>query len=193
LSNSIVERVDQRDIQRRGGIYAKYPSSYVVCSILKQYGITRVLDVTYGEGRFYKLCHDSLRIIASDPVKRCWAVKPDSFIQANVFQLYKRIEGEGADRWRCDAVVVDPPKWSRNARYRVHDMLNFIIGTPESIIEYASKIAQLIHAPYMLVHYKRLLQLNGYKPIHVVEYRWYHRYLRVDDNNHSLYILYSTR
>jgi len=72
-------------------------------------------------------------------------------------------------------------------------VLNFIIGTPESITEYALKTAQVIQAPYMLVHYKRVLQLNGYKPIHVVEYRWFHRYLRVDDSNHSLYILCSSR
>ncbi len=85
----ILEHVDQRDIQKRGGYYAKYPSSHVVCSLLKRYGVTSVLDVTYGEGRFYKLCRSGLRIIASDPVKRDWVVKPDSFIQANVFYLYR--------------------------------------------------------------------------------------------------------
>ena len=188
-----MERVDQRDIQRRGGDYAKYPSSYVVCSLLKKYGITRILDVTYGEGRFYKLCHDSLRIIGSDPVKWDWVVKPDSFIQADVFHLYRLVSAKQLTVTGLDAVVVDPPRWTRDARYKVHDMLNYLIGTPELIIEYASKIAQLIHTPYMLVHYKRVLQLNGYKPVHVVEYRWYHRYLRVNDNNHSFYILYSTR
>jgi hypothetical protein len=149
--------------------------------------------VTYGEGRFYKLCRNSVRIIASDPVKRDWVVEPDSFIQANVFQLYRLVSTKQFTATDLDAVVVDPPKWSRNARYRVHDMLNYLIGTPELIIEYALKIAQLVHAPYMLVHYKKILQLNGYKPIHIVEYRWFHRYLRVSDDNHSLYILYSTR
>jgi len=188
-----VERVDQRDIQKRGGDYAKYPSSYVVCSLLKKYNITRILDVTYGEGRFYKLCRSDLRITGSDPVRRDWVVKPDSFIQADIFHLYRLASAEQFTATDLDAIVVDPPKWTRNARYKVHDMLNYIIGTPELIIEYALKIAQLIHAPYMLVHYKRVLQLNGYKPVHVVEYRWYHRYLRVSDNNHSLFVLYSIR
>jgi hypothetical protein len=187
----IVERVDQRDIQRLGGSYAKYPSSHVVCSLIKKYGIVSVLDVTYGEGRFYRLCRDRVRIIASDPVKRDWVVKPDRFTQASVFQLYRIIEAEGAERWRSNAVVVDPPKWTRNAVYRKRDMLNYIIGTPELIVEYASKVAQLVRASYVLVHYKRMLQLSGYKPVHVVEYRWLHRYLRATDKNHSLYIVYS--
>ncbi len=69
-------------------------------------------------------------------------------------------------------------------------MLNYLIGTPELIIEYAAKTAGLLGARYLLVHYKKILQLNGYRPVHIVEHRWFHRYLRVDDNNHSFYILY---
>jgi hypothetical protein len=173
-----------------GGDYAKYPSSYIVCSLLKRYGVTSVLDVTYGEGRFYKLCRSGLKIVASDPVKRDWVVKPDSFIQANVFYLYRLASTKQFTATDLDAVVVDPPKWTRNARYRVHDMLNYLIRTPELIIEYAAKTAGLLGARYLLVHYKKILQLNGYRPVHIVEHRWFHRYLRVDDNNHSFYILY---
>ena len=187
---AVVERVDQRDIQRRGGIYAEYPSSYVVCSLLKKYGITRILDVTFGEGRFYRLCRSGLRITASDPVKRDWVVKPDSFIQADVFYLYRLASAKQFTATDLDAVVVDPPKWTRHARYRVHDMLNYLIGTPELIIEYAARTAGLLGARYLLVHYKKILRLNGYRPVHIVEYRWYHRYLQVDNNNHSLYVLY---
>ena len=189
----IVERVDQREIQKRGGCYATYPSSYIVCSLLRKYNIARVLDVTFGEGRFYKLCYYGLRIIGVDPVKRDWKVYPSSFIQMNVFQLYNAVSTKKLVLGDLDAVVVDPPKWTRGVKYKKRDMFNYIIGTPELIIEYASKTAGLLAVPYILVHYKRTINLQGYKPIHIVEYRWIHRYLRADDKNHSLFIVYSKK
>ena len=189
----IVERVDQREIQKRGGYYATYPSSYVVCSLLKRYNMTRVLDVTFGEGRFYKLCYYGIRIIGVDPVKRDWKVSPSSFIQMNVFQLYNAVSTKQLILDGFDVVVVDPPKWTRGVKYKKRDMFNYIIGTPELIIEYASKTAELLAIPYILVHYKRTINLQGYKPIHIIEYRWIHRYLRADDKNYSLFIVYSKK
>jgi hypothetical protein len=42
--------VDQRDVQKKGGLCTKYPSSYVVCEMLRKHSIRRVLDVTFGRG-----------------------------------------------------------------------------------------------------------------------------------------------
>jgi len=191
--DAIVERVDQREIQKRGGYYATYPSSYIVCSLLKKYDMARILDVTFGEGRFYKLCYHGIMITGVDPVKRDWKVSPSSFIQMNVFQLYNAISTRQLALDGFDVVVVDPPKWTKGVKYKKQDMFNYIIGTPELIIEYASKTAGLLMVPYILVHYKRTINLQGYKPIHIVEYRWVHRYLRVDSGNYSLFIVYSKK
>jgi hypothetical protein len=96
----VLEVIDQRSVQKRGGDFARYPSSYVVCSLLRRYGLRRVLDVTYGEGRFYYLCKSDVEVVAADPVKWQWVVKPNQFLQLNVFQLYMMLS---------DAIVTDPP------------------------------------------------------------------------------------
>jgi hypothetical protein len=189
----IVEQVDQREIQKRGGYYATYPASYIVCSLLKRYNMTRVLDVTFGEGRFYKLCYHDIRIMGVDPVKRDWKVFPSSFIQMNVFQLYNAVSTKKLILDGFNVVVVDPPKWTKNVVYKKRDMFNYIIGTPELIIEYASKTAKLLAIPYILLHYKRVMDLQDYNPIHIVKYRWIHRYLRADSKNYSLFIVYSKK
>ena len=191
--SAIVECVDQRDIQSRGGDFNKYPSSYIVCNLLRRYGLRRVLDVTYGEGRFYKLCRYGVEIIGADPVKRSWVVKPKQFYQLNVFQLHLMLRDGKLSIEPVDAVVVDPPRWNTGVVYRRRDMFNFIIGTPKLIIEYASKVASLIRSPYLLVHYRELLKLEGFEPVHVVEFTWLARYAYTENNNKSLYILYNSR
>jgi hypothetical protein len=67
--STIIERVDQRDVQKRGGDFARHPSSFIVCSLLIKYSLRRILDVTYGEGRFYYLCKTEVDIIGADPMK----------------------------------------------------------------------------------------------------------------------------
>jgi hypothetical protein len=187
----VVEKVDQRDVQRIGGSFAKYPSSYIVCKLLRNYGLKRVLDVTYGEGRFYRICFPELVVIGADPVKWSWVVKPNQFYQLNVFQLHLMLRDGKIRLGPVDVVVVDPPRWSTDVVYRKRDMFNFLIGTPKLIIEYASKVASLIRSPYLLVHYRELLKLEGFEPVHVVEFTWFARYAYTENNNRSLYILYN--
>jgi hypothetical protein len=188
--SAIVERVDQRAVQERGGDFARYPSSYVVCSLLRRYGLRRVLDVTYGEGRFYRLCFPELEIIGADPMKWSWVVKPKQFYQMNVFQLYLMLRDGKIQLEPIDVVVVDPPKWNINVSYNRRDMYNYIIGTPKLIIEYAAKVAQLLKTRHLLVHYRELLKLEGFEPVHVVEFTWFARYLNTENKNKSLYIFY---
>jgi len=188
--NVVTEFIDQRQVQRYGSDFAKYPSSFVVCSLLRRYNLRKVLDVTYGEGRFYKLCHNVLEIIAADPMRWQWVVKPKQFYQMNVFQLYLMIRDGKIQLESVDVVVVDPPKWSMTVSYNRRDMYDFIIGTPNLIIEYAAKVAQQLKTKHLLVHYRELLKLERFKPIHVIEFMWFARYMNTDNKNKSLYILY---
>ena len=187
---TVFEKVDQRSIQRIGGNFTKYPSSYVVCKLLRDYGLKRVLDVTYGEGRFYRLCFPELEIIGADPVRWDWVVKPRQFYQMNIFQLYLMIRDGKIQLPYVDVVVVDPPRWNTEVVYRRRDMYNFIIGTPRLIIEHAAKVAHLLRAKHLLVHYRELSNLENYRPIHVIEFIWIARYKFTENKNKSLYILY---
>jgi hypothetical protein len=188
----ILEVIDQRAIQRCGGDFARFPSSYVVCKLLRQHSIRRILDVTYGEGRFYYLCKNELEIIAADPVKRNWVVKPGQFLQLNVFQLHLMLRDGKIGLPHVDALVVDPPKWTTNV-YRKRGMYNFIIGTPKLIIEYASKIASLLKTQHLLAHYREVIRLENCVPIHIIEFTWIARYLHTENKNMSLYILYKVK
>jgi len=187
----VVERVDQRKIQRYGGDFAKYPSSYVVCSLLRKYGLKKVLDVTYGEGRFYYLCKSELEIVGADPVKWSWTVKPKQFYQMNVFQLHLMLRDKKLQLGPVDIVVVDPPRWNTDVTYRKRNMFDYIIGTPKLIIEHAARVAELLKTGHLLAHYREPIQLNSYRPIHIVEFTWIARYLNTKNNNKSLYILYT--
>jgi len=189
----VLEVIDQRTIQKRGGDFARYPSSYVVCKFLRQHNIRKILDVTYGEGRFYYLCRHELEIIAADPVKWNWIVKPKQFLQLNVFQLYLMLRDGKIELPHVDALVVDPPKWTTNVSYRKRDMYNFIIGTPKLVIEYASKIASLLKTRHLLAHYREVIQLENYVPIHIIEFTWIARYLHTKNKNKSLYMLYRVK
>jgi hypothetical protein len=188
-----VESVDQRGIQRLGGECARYPSSYVVCNLLRRYGLRRVLDVTYGEGRFYRLCRSYLQLlVAADPVRWRWVTRPDVFYQYNVFYLYTQLRTGGLDLPRdLDAVVVDPPRWTEWATYRRRPMFNFVVGSPRLIVEYGARVASLLGVRHLLVHYRELPKLDGFRPIHVVEFTWVARYLNTENKNRSLYALYS--
>jgi hypothetical protein len=189
----IVEYVNQRDVQRKGGLYAKFPSSFIVCNLLSC--ANKILDVTFGGGRFYMLCHDALDVLAASDVKRWnWLVKPDLFYQFNVFYLYMLLSKKNFNLpiiKRIDVVVVDPPRWKRS-NYNRREMYNFLVGTPQSIIQFAGKIAKLLNSPYLVVHYDKVPDIENYRPIRIIEFEWYARYLNIENNNKSFCILYES-
>jgi hypothetical protein len=183
-----VEEIDQRDVQKRSITCHDYPSSCVVADILKRFNIKRVLDVTYGRGRFYKAYRPEL-LIGSDPMKWGWLVYPDKFYQLTVFQLNMKLRNKEIEIPKIiDCVVVDPPKWSANEKYNKRDEYNFIIGTPKLIIEYAKLVAQQVATKYLLVHYREVLNLG--KIVHVVKYTWLARYTYTENKNVSYFVLY---
>jgi hypothetical protein len=136
------------------------------------------------------LCYSEILIVGADPIKWKWVVCPNQFYQMNVFQLHIMVRDGKLSIEPVDVVVVDPPKWNTDVVYRRRDMFNFIIGTPKLIIEYAARVSQLLNTRHLLVHYRELLKLEGFEPVHVVEFTWIARYLNTKYNNKSLYIIY---
>jgi len=49
---------------------------------------------------------------------------------------------------------------------------------------------QQLKTKHLLVHYRELLKLERFKPIHVIEFIWIARYKFTENKNKSLYILY---
>jgi len=105
-----------------------------------------------------------------------------------VWQLYNHVKRGDVELRSIECVVVDPPNWNKT-RYNKRDEYNFLIGTPELIIEYAIKLAKLINSKYLLLHYNEQLYHNAI--LYLVEYMWFARYLYTENKNISYYILYN--
>jgi len=88
---------------------------------------------------------------------------------------------------------VDPPRWDTYVTYNRRKMYNYLVGTPILIIETGGKIAKLLNARYLLVHYRSMVEIEGYESIHVIEFKWFARYLYTESKNTSLYILYERK
>ncbi|MEM3830137.1 MAG: hypothetical protein QXV17_02595 [Candidatus Micrarchaeaceae archaeon] len=180
--------VDQREIQRLGGQYAFYPTAKLIEDLIRPLS-PRVLDVTFGKGRFYYFYRPKL-LIGSDPNKWEWIVKPDIFYQLTVWALYDKLKkGEIKLPDDITLVVVDPPRWTR-CTYRKREEYNSLIGTPDLIIQYANRTAQLLNATHLLLHYNTVPQLEKAQPTKVVKFRYLARYLNTENKNTSYYILY---
>ena len=173
--------IDQRDIQRKGGRAAKYPSSYIIYSILTKYNLHNVLDVTYGRGRFYYYRKPRL-LVAADPKVWDWVVEPDIFIPKPVWALEPVLKMLNT---RFDVIVCDPPAWEKGVHYNRRDEYSFVLGSAELIIEETIKLARRLEIRYMLLHYNKTIDLPI---IENVEFRYIARYL----NNQSMKTTYFT-
>jgi hypothetical protein len=163
--------VEQRDIQELGGWKAKYPTAYIVARTLKPLNVKSVLETTYGEGRFYVIYRPSY-LIGVDVVKRRWLTYPDEFYLMTVWEFYNLLKrGEISTRTVIDVVVCDPP-WGKEQR-RSHYTRN----APQAIIHYSAKTAELLNARYFLLHYHRVIRLDGFEIVKVVEFIPFTRYL----------------
>jgi len=104
--------VDQNQIQKKGPRACKYPASYIINFLLKQINAKRILDLTYGEGRFYAYARPDY-IVGIDIQKLNWIAKPDKFIQTSLFNIQKMDDD-------FDVVVVDPPFSKKRMKDRFH-------------------------------------------------------------------------
>jgi hypothetical protein len=130
-----------------------------------------VLETTYGEGRFYVIFRPSY-LVGVDIVKRRWLTYPDEFYLMTVWEFYNMVKrGMFKPKAAIDVVVCDPP-WGKEQR-REHYTRN----APMAVIHYSVEVAKLLSARYFLLHYHRVLRLDGFEIIKVVEFVPFTRYL----------------
>ena len=180
----IVNIVDQRDVQRLGGKAARYPASYIVCTLLLDVDAHSVLDVTYGRGRFYYYMKPEF-LVGADVKVWGWIVKPDIFIQKPVWALDKILNKINI---KFDVLVVDPPAWSKGVSYNKREEYSYILGTPELIINEAIKLAKKHEIPYILLHFNKLL--DKLPIIENIEFRYVARYLNNPNFKTTYFTLY---
>jgi len=176
-----MRRVDQRDIQKRGGRAAKYPVSYLITQLLRSINAHKILDLTYGEGRFYAYSKPSF-LHGIDIQQLKWIVTPDIFEQKSLFDIYE------LER-TYDVVVVDPPftphKHKKREHYTIKD------SSPEAMISHACKVAKNNNIPYVLVHSRELFIPNGFEVHTCIDFVFASRYLKNEGfrNTTKFYIL----
>jgi len=174
-------RIDQRDIQKKGGRAAKYPVSYLITQLLRSVNARRILDLTYGEGRFYAYSKPPF-LHGIDIQRLKWIVTPDIFERKSLFDICELERS-------YDIIVVDPPftryKHSRKKHYTIRD------SSPEAMINHACKIAEINDITYVLVHNKDLFIPNSFKVHICVDFVYVCRYLRNNgfNNTTKFYIL----
>jgi hypothetical protein len=150
-------------------VYLSYKhgaKSYEIINDLLGYlsGQLRVLDLTYGVGRFYRLCRNKIDLlIGVDVIKYGWEVKPDIFLNVDAVTLIHRM----LDGFYLpfNLIVVDPP-WSREKRGKASSQLGIssmpyhVRSKPsETIINKALTLAEKRHVP-LLYRYKQKLPCN---------------------------------
>lgn len=179
--------VDQRDIQARGGKCAKYPISCLVYDMLlktlhnPEHMV--VLDVTYGQGRFYGAWRPKL-LLASDVKIHQWVVEPDWFTKSPSWSVYKKVEKLGVVP---DVVVVDPP-WTQYI-HRRRQQFNTVYGSPDTILEGGIRTAYRLKARYLLIHYKKYVEPEDWILVDAVEFHPVSRYINNLENQKSYFIL----
>ena len=173
--------VDQRDIQRRGGVCAKFPVSCLIRDMLKEIGFQLeklvVLDVTYGEGRFYGAWRPRL-LLGSDIRIHRWIVKPDWFTICTSWSVWNRVQKLGI---KPDLVVVDPPWFSFTHRGR--NYYNYSFGSPEQILIGGLESAAKLGSNHVLVHYNKIVVPRNWSLLRQVEFIYVSRYLKNNQIN----------
>ena len=103
----IYTAVDQREIQRLGGICVSRPFSCLLREVVKKVVgdplRLRVIDLTYGRGTFY-VAWRPRELWGIDIAKDNWEVPPDKFINEDFTRVYGRLPSS-----IFDVVFFDPP------------------------------------------------------------------------------------
>ena len=168
--------VDQRDIQRRGGKCARYPVSCLIHSLLVEAGLEprdlTVLDLTYGQGRFYAAWRPRV-LIGADIHVHNWVVMPDLFVKAPAWVAWRKIKKVDM---RPDIVVVDPPWVERGSSKRRLYGLDLALGTPQIILEAGVKASKELGTRYLLIHFKDRWVPRGWYTIAETRFLYVTRY-----------------
>lgn len=170
--------LNQLDVQRRGGICAKYPSACVVRDMLREAELLkplrpiRVLDLTFGQGVFYAAINAI--VFAFDIQRLDWVTKPYMFYQKPCW-AYRRYLDEIGD---VDVVVIDPPwaQWDHRGSRRARNYYSEALGRPEDILMCGINAAHDLGKP-LLYHWRE--PLTNYKHIvGPIQFRGRSRYIK---------------
>ena len=148
----------QHDVQRAGGLCSRYPVSCLVYRLVEDVvGLPlRILDLCYGEGRFWRVFPRRRIYLVGFDIKRLpWHVEPDEFYEYPSWRWSEWVDGKS-----FDLVVADPP-WTK---YRVRRMLYIspIEGIDRQVLSDAVKAATHYDA-YLLIHWKRRYVPQGFE------------------------------
>ncbi len=183
--------VDQRDIQRRGGVCVRFPVSCLIKDLLVEVGLQPenlvILDTTFGEGRFYGAWRPKL-LLGSDIRILRWIVQPDWFTLSPSWSVWTRVQKLGV---KPDIVIVDPPfsPYTRGTEGRKHYLPVTGFGSPTSILEGGLESAKRLGCNTVLVHFNELYIPKGWKLEKQVGFLFLTRYLKQDMNNKTYFYI----
>ena len=162
--------IRQSEVQARGGKCARFPTSCVVRDLLAEAGVLkpfkriRILDMTFGEGRFWAAIPNA-EVWGFDVRRLEWVVEPKRFFMKSCENWRKEDE---VMRQRFDLVVADPPfspyhrGWQKRNHYRARGEIALIL--------YEARKASLYFGAPLLVHFMGRFQFWGF---HIVAEAWY--------------------
>ena len=176
MSKAVI--IDQREIQRLGGVCARFPVSCLIRQLLDEAGLLKpfskikVLDLTYGEGRFWPALPQA-EVWGFDVQRLRWVRQPQRFYQKSCEHWKKLVADQD-----FDLVVADPPfiAYKRGWEMRKHYYLTAAIPT---ILNEARKAARHFNA-YLLVHFMWRAQPFGFEIITEAWFSGWGRYAKVN-------------
>lgn len=154
--------VRQQDVQRRGGVCARYPVSCLIVDLLREAEVLRplerlrVLDMTFGEGRFYPAWRPV--VYAFDVRRMRLHYRPARIVYAPCFR-WREYEGDIAEvLGGVDLVVVDPPFSRRGpSNNRAPHFHTDSLTYSEAIVRSCGLAAARRFGAPLLYHYPRPL------------------------------------
>ena len=182
-----MREVDQRDVQKRGGVCARFPVSCLLHDMLRSSGTKHdiVLDVTFGEGRFYGAWRPKV-LLGTDIRVLDWVVDPDWFARCPSWSAWARVKKLGV---KPDLIVVDPPFTRNSMALRRHFQLNRALGDEKMILDGAVTTAVKLGTRVLLVHFNDLYIPRGWELSEAIKFKFYARRTTQRGDNYTYFYI----
>ena len=174
--------VSQVEVQRRGGVCARYPSACIVRELLLRAGLlepfrpVRVLDLTYGRGIFWAALPQAL-IYGIDIRRLDWVRRPRCFRETTAWAWRRYAsEVESCLGGSPGLVAVDPPWSERGSSTRRYYGLDRAVGSVDAILG-AALHAATHYGSILLVHLKDRWVPEGFETVEEILWEPVTRYL----------------
>jgi len=147
------------EIQKLGGVCVKYPTSCILKWFLTKYlrlpERALVLDLTYGEGRFW---YATNYLVYGVDIKRlAWVKEPFVFIKDSLYNIWGYPDVVSQP---FDLVVVDPP-FTKHKHRRTHYRVSGSLKEAYNMVLFAIDLAQTLGKP-LLVHFREPINWADY-------------------------------